>query len=147
MVTPKFFLKSWSVTEGKLREIDIGLEPGAGEMVTDQLGHRLRHQLDEYARGERREFDLPLAPVGTHFQLQVWSGISRIVYGQTMTYSQLASAIGRPRAIRAVANACGANPLPIVIPCHRVVSVSGLGGYSLGLELKRGLLLLEQAVV
>ena len=81
---------------------------------------------------------------GTPFQQAVWLAIMQIPYGSTITYSELAKRIGHPRAVRAVANACGANPFPIVIPCHRVVAKSGIGGYAFGIDQKRHLLRLEQ---
>ncbi|MDH4121220.1 MAG: methylated-DNA--[protein]-cysteine S-methyltransferase [Deltaproteobacteria bacterium] len=100
-------------------------------------------QIGEYFAGKRRAFQLPLAPQGTPFQRQVWQELSRIPHGQTMTYGALAARIGQPSAARAVGGANGANPLPLLIPCHRVVAGNGLGGYSSGLEIKRFLLNLE----
>lgn len=105
-----------------------------------------RGQLDEYFAGERRSFDLPLAAAGTEFQRQVWFALAEIPYGETISYAELAAWVGRPTAFRAVGQANGANPLPIVLPCHRVVaSGGGIGGYGGGLELKRRLLALEEA--
>ena len=105
-----------------------------------------RRQIEEYLAGERRAFDLPLAPAGTGFQRQVWFALADIPYGETVSYAELAARVGRPRAFRAVGQANGANPLPIVLPCHRVVaSGGGLGGYGGGLDLKRRLLALEGA--
>jgi O-6-methylguanine DNA methyltransferase len=101
-------------------------------------------QLREYFEGARREFDLPLDLRGTSFQLQVWRALTRIPHGETRTYAQIASQIGRPKATRAVGSANGRNPLPIIVPCHRVISTGGgLGGYSAGLDFKRRLLALE----
>ena len=101
-------------------------------------------QLAEYFEGRRRDFDLPLAPAGTQFQREVWAALREIPYGQTRTYGQIACAVGRPRACRAVGMANNRNPLPIVVPCHRVVGASGaLVGYAGGLEVKRQLLMLE----
>jgi methylated-DNA-[protein]-cysteine S-methyltransferase len=101
-------------------------------------------QLEEYFAGTRRNFDLPLAPTGTTFQLSVWKALAAIPYGATVTYSELAQRVGRPGASRAVGQANGANPLPIVYPCHRVVAAGGrLGGYGGGLDVKRRLLELE----
>ena len=101
-------------------------------------------QLDAYFAGERERFDLPLSPRGTEFQRRVWAMVASIPYGSRTTYSALAEAIGRPRAYRAVGAANGRNPLPIVVPCHRVVGASGaLTGYGGGLEAKRALLALE----
>jgi methylated-DNA-[protein]-cysteine S-methyltransferase len=105
-----------------------------------------RRQLGEYFAGDRREFDLPLAPVGTDFQLRVWAGLRTIPYGQTWSYGELAAAIGKgPLASRAVGLANGANPLSIVVPCHRVIGANGnLTGFGGGIERKRWLLDLEQ---
>jgi methylated-DNA-[protein]-cysteine S-methyltransferase len=101
-------------------------------------------QLQQYFRGERRAFDLPLAPRGTEFQQLVWSALQRIPYGETRSYSDIAREIGRPAAVRAVGAANGANPIPIVIPCHRVVGSNGsLTGFGGGIETKRWLLALE----
>ena len=102
-------------------------------------------ELEEYFAGRRREFTLPLDLRGTPFQLAVWNGLAQIPYGTTCSYADLARQIGRPRAHRAVGAANGANPVPIVLPCHRVIaSGGGIGGYSGGLETKRRLLAFEQ---
>ncbi|HEU4327399.1 MAG TPA: methylated-DNA--[protein]-cysteine S-methyltransferase [Roseiflexaceae bacterium] len=101
-------------------------------------------QLDEYLRGARRVFDLPLALCGTPFQQEVWRALLGIPWGATLTYRELAARVGRPAAVRAVGAANGANPLSIVVPCHRVIASDGaLRGYSGGLDLKRTLLALE----
>ena len=103
-------------------------------------------QFEAYFRGELREFDLPLDPSGTAFQQQVWAAVARIPYGETCSYGEIAAAIGKPAAVRAVGLANGANPLPIVIPCHRVIASDGsIGGYSGGLTIKHRLLALEGA--
>lgn len=108
---------------------------------------RARLQLDEYFAGRRRAFDLPLAPQGTPFQREVWFALADIPYGQTRTYAQLATRLGRPTASRAVGAANGRNPLGILLPCHRVVGANGaLTGFSGGLEAKRFLLELEGAL-
>lgn len=100
-----------------------------------------RAQLDGYFAGEQKTFDLPLAPRGTDFQRQVWAALSRIPYGETTSYRDIAAAIGRPRAVRAVGAANGRNPLAIIIPCHRVIGADGtLTGYGGGLPIKRWLL-------
>lgn len=102
-------------------------------------------QLDEYFAGVRRSFDLPLNPSGTPFQQLVWQALLQIPYGQTRTYGQIAAAIGKPGAARAVGLACNRNPLWILIPCHRVVgSHQKLTGYAGGLDMKCTLLQLEQ---
>ena len=103
-----------------------------------------RSQLRAYFANELREFDLPLAPRGTSFQLDVWNALRAIPYGETRSYAQLAKTIGRPNAVRAVGAANGANPLPIVVPCHRVIGSNGsLTGFGGGLTAKRYLLDLE----
>lgn len=111
------------------------------------LLHRAREQLGEYFAGRRRSFDLPLAPQGTPFQREVWHALTAIPYGKTASYGQLAARIGRPSASRAVGAANGRNPLPIVLPCHRVIGASGaLAGFGGGLPVKQFLLELEGAV-
>jgi O-6-methylguanine DNA methyltransferase len=102
---------------------------------------QLSGELQEYFAGERRVFQVPLELLGTPFQCSVWHALMEIPYGATWTYRELAQHLGRPRALRAVGAANGANPLPIVVPCHRVVAAGGkLGGYTGGLDLKRRLL-------
>ena len=102
-------------------------------------------QLRAYFAGELEEFDLPLAPVGTSFQLQVWKRLCDIKYGQTISYGELARRIGNPKASRAVGLANGSNPIAIVIPCHRVIGSNGkLTGYGGGLPIKEKLLALER---
>ena len=106
-----------------------------------------RAQLEEYFTGTRREFDLPLAPRGTEFQLDVWRCLQAIPYGETISYAELARRIDRPSAMRAVGAANGRNPLPIVVPCHRVIGADGsLTGFGGGLPTKRFLLELEGAI-
>src|SRR5262245_43736605 len=101
-------------------------------------------QLSEYFAGERRAFDLPLAPDGTAFQRRVWAALAAIPYGRTTSYAAVAEAIGHPGSARAVGAANGANPLAIVVPCHRVIGADGtLAGYAGGLDAKRTLLTLE----
>jgi len=103
-------------------------------------------QIREFLEGKRREFELQLDPRGTDFQRRVWDALREIPYGETISYAELAARVGRPRAMRAVGSANGANPLSLVVPCHRVVaSGGGLGGYGGGLELKQRLLALEHA--
>lgn len=103
-------------------------------------------QLDEYFSGRRKAFDLPLAPEGTPFQRDVWEALRAIPYGETQSYGDVARRIGRPKAVRAVGAANGANPISIVVPCHRVIGADGsLTGYGGGLPRKKRLLALEQA--
>jgi methylated-DNA-[protein]-cysteine S-methyltransferase len=104
-------------------------------------------QLDEYFAGRRTEFDIPLDPVGTDFQLDVWRALAEIPYGETRSYGEQADGIGRPTAVRAVGAANGRNPLSIVLPCHRVVGADGkLTGFAAGLDTKSWLLEHEQSV-
>jgi methylated-DNA-[protein]-cysteine S-methyltransferase len=110
------------------------------------LLEQLRVQLREYFAGTRRAFDLPLAPRGTPFQREVWHALATIPYGETVSYAQLAARVGRPTAMRAVGAANGRNPLPIVLPCHRVIGANGaLTGFGGGLPTKEFLLRLEGA--
>ncbi len=103
-----------------------------------------RCQLEEYFAGERREFDLDLGPEGTDFQRRVWRALVEIAFGEMCHYGDIARRIGKPGASRAVGQANGANPIPIVIPCHRVIASDGtIGGYSGGLAVKERLLALE----
>ena len=102
-------------------------------------------QIVQYLEGKRHEFDLPLDPIGTEFQRKVWDALLEIPYGETRSYREIAERIGKPDAVRAVGTANGANPLSLVVPCHRVIaSGGGLGGYGGGLPLKRKLLAMEQ---
>lgn len=106
-----------------------------------------RQQLGEYFAGERRRFDLPLAPQGTPFQCEVWHTLAGIPYGETISYAQLATRVGKPAAVRAVGAANGRNPLPLVLPCHRVIGSDGsLTGFGGGLPTKQFLLQLEGAL-
>lgn len=110
------------------------------------LVDKLSQELGEYFAGRRREFSLPLDLRGTEFQRAVWREIAAIPYGETRTYGEIAAAAGSPRAVRAAGTATGNNPVPILIPCHRVIAAKGrLGGFSGGLDAKRRLLALERA--
>lgn len=118
------------------------------EWKRDDRARALRNAVRElraYFAGELRQFSLPLAPVGTPFQLDVWNALRAIPYGETRSYGELAARIGRPSAVRAVGAANGANPLPIVVPCHRVIGSNGsLTGFGGGIPLKQALLELER---
>ncbi len=104
-------------------------------------------QIKEYFAGRLEQFELPLAPVGTEFQLSVWKALRTIPYGETITYGELAQKVGKPKASRAVGNANGKNPIVIIQPCHRVVAAGGkLGGFSSGLHRKKYLLRLEKRI-
>ena len=100
-------------------------------------------QLEEYFAGERTEFDLRMELDGTPFQKEVWAELTRIPYGETISYGELARRVGRPKGPRAVGQANGRNPIAIIVPCHRVLASNGIGGYGGGLKVKRSLLALE----
>lgn len=122
------------------RPIPPGWEPDPAHFV-DALA-----QLDAYFAGSLRNFDLPLAPSGTPFQLEVWNELLRVPFGTTISYGDLAERIGRPKAVRAVGAANGANPIPLIIPCHRVIGSNGkLTGYGGGIGIKEKLLAHEGA--
>ncbi len=130
--------------EAQLRRVrqrlDATLVPGREAPIADAEA-----QLVEYFAGLRRRFDLPLLPAGTDLQRQVWETLLQIPYGETWTYGQVAAAIDRPRAARPVGQAVGANPISIIVPCHRVIGGSGsLTGYGGGLWRKQRLLALER---
>ena len=102
-------------------------------------------QLRQYFVGERQIFNIPLKPIGTNFQLSVWHELQEIPYGETISYQQLAERVGDKKKSRAVGNANGKNPIPIIVPCHRVIRKNGdLGGFGGGIKIKRKLLDLEQ---
>lgn len=127
---------------------DLLRHTAPGTEVTDAkhpLLSRLQTEIEEYFAGARTAFDVPLDPAGTPFQLEVWSALQKIPYGQTWSYAEEAAAIGRPKAVRAVAGANGRNRMPILIPCHRVIGSDGsLTGYSAGIQRKTALLALER---
>ncbi len=127
-------------SRGKAAQAEAGWE----QSQRGPTGEAVR-QLTEYFAGKRTDFVLPLAPQGTNFQRSVWRQLQGIPYGQTISYGELARRVGNPKASRAVGSANGANPLPIVIPCHRVIAGNGtLGGFGGGLPTKQMLLALEQ---
>lgn len=129
---------------GRLVELSFGPR-AAGEQGGSPHCRRVRDELAEYFAGSRTVFDLDLAPAGTPFQRRVWNALTEIPYGQTLSYGEIARRIGLPGAARAVGQANGANPIPIVIPCHRVIAADGtIGGFSSGLEIKRQLLSIER---
>lgn len=129
-----------------------GQEPsdvGLPDDLPDADGHPVldaaARQLDEYFAGDRRTFDLPLALDGTEFQEAAWRALAGVPYGETRTYGEQADAIGRPGAFRAVGAANGRNPIPVILPCHRIVGANGdLTGFAGGIDVKRRLLDLEQ---
>lgn len=120
----------------------FGVEPTPEDDL--EIFHRTEVQLGEYFAGRRTAFDLPLAAKGTEFQRSVWQALTRIPYGSTAGYGELAEMLGRPGAARAVGAANGKNPISIIVPCHRVIGADGsLTGYAWGEEKKRQLLTLE----
>ncbi len=119
-------------------------KPGTDTETTDAVLELAAAQLLEYFAGRRRQFELPLAAAGTAFQRQVWDTLAAIPWGELRSYADIARAIDRPTAVRAVGAANGRNPLPIVVPCHRVIGSNGsLTGFAGGLGTKRRLLELE----
>lgn len=121
------------------------IEPEEDWEEDDTAFNGAKEQLKEYFNGQRRVFDLELSPEGTEFQLDVLNALQQIPYGETRSYADIATQVGRPRAVRAVGAANGRNPLPIVIPCHRVVGADGsLTGFGGGIPTKRFLLQLEK---
>jgi methylated-DNA-[protein]-cysteine S-methyltransferase len=127
-------------------------DTGAGHVPVHEATENPAHpvltettrQLREYFSGQRRDFDLPLEPLGTEFQRRVWSALRTIPYGETRSYADIASQIGIPNAVRAVGAANGRNPISIIVPCHRVLGSSGaLTGFGGGLAAKAALLALE----
>jgi methylated-DNA-[protein]-cysteine S-methyltransferase len=131
-----------------IRAIEFGLTPSVAGKRNDanELLVEAARQLRAYFARELREFQLPLDMQGTDFQKRVWRQVAAIPYGETRSYLQIAQALGSPRAVRAVGAANGANPVPIVVPCHRVIGANGkLVGYGGGLALKQRLLELEGA--
>jgi methylated-DNA-[protein]-cysteine S-methyltransferase len=130
-------------SSGALLRIDLSGRRGDGRR-DEAACRRARQQLIQYFAGDRRDFELELEPQGTPFQRRVWDALRAIPYGEVSDYGAVAQAIGKPGAARAVGQANGSNPIPIVIPCHRVVARDrSLGGFSSGLAIKRYLLLLE----
>lgn len=126
-----------------LRRLCAGLKAGFAEGSSPVIEDAMI-QLDEYFAGSRRQFDIPLLFVGTDFRKKVWDELLRIPYGHTVSYSNIAYNIGKPLAVRAVANAVGANVISVIAPCHRVIGSDGsLTGYAGGLNAKRFLLDLE----
>jgi len=125
--------------EGKMRR-----EPEPDWIFSEKPFADARRQLGEYFDGKRRTFELPLRPSGTEFQLRVLDELQRIPYGRTLSYAEVAERIGSPKAVRAVGAANGRNPIPIVIPCHRVIgSDGGMTGFGGGIPTKKALLRLE----
>lgn len=122
--------------------------PPAGPRGTDKIIDAARKQLDAYFAGKRKTFDVALAPKGTAFQERVWDALTKIPYGETVSYGAIANSIGSPKAVRAVGAANGRNPIPIIIPCHRVIGANGsLTGFGGGMARKELLLDLERGAL
>lgn len=126
----------------------IGVHPCTeryGETDSDEITAEAEKQLKEYFARQRRTFDLPLNPQGTEFSRKIWRALTEIPYGETRSYSRLAAMAGSPKACRAAGNACGKNPLLIIVPCHRVISADGtIGGFSEDMNIKKYLLDFEK---
>ncbi|NNU89673.1 methylated-DNA--[protein]-cysteine S-methyltransferase [Anoxybacillus sp. CHMUD] len=138
--SPIGWLQIVGTNEG-IERIDV-VERGEdqNEKVAEPLMQSLE-ELEQYFQKKRTSFSMPLKLVGTPFQLRVWEALQTIPYGQTVSYADIAKQIGQPKAVRAVGNAVGNNPITIVVPCHRVVRTGGgLGGYAWGIERKKWLL-------
>lgn len=128
--------------------VDAEIEANKLEIQESDLTKKAYIQLKEYMEGQRKQFDLPLNPKGTEFQTRVWNALTKIPYGEIRSYKDIAIAVGNEKASRAVGMANNKNPIPIVIPCHRVVgSNKKLVGYAGGLDLKEKLLSLEGILV
>jgi methylated-DNA-[protein]-cysteine S-methyltransferase len=134
--------------DGAIIALDFVQEPRPDDILAETpLLLEAKRQVLEYFAGKRRNFDLPLAPKGTSFQLRVWQALRAIPYGQTLSYGQIAAEVGNPKAGRAVGGANHRNPISLVQPCHRVIGSSGrLVGYGGGLDKKEALLALERRV-
>ena len=124
----------------------LSLERGRREVAGEgPIIRKTKRQLNEYFAGKRKTFDLPLSLKGTPFQIECWNALQQIPYGATSTYGEIARTIGRPAAVRAVGAANGANPIPIIVPCHRVIGSNGsLTGFGGGIDVKRWLLDFER---
>ena len=127
-----------------ITHIIFGAKDFEGKNELTPLIAQTFEQLEEYFEGKRREFDVPCKPEGTEFQQKVWNFLQKIPYGETRTYKEIAVLLGNPNASRAVGSANNKNPIPIIIPCHRVIGSKGaLVGYAGGLDIKTFLLNLE----
>ncbi|MBP2632940.1 MAG: methylated-DNA--protein-cysteine methyltransferase [Firmicutes bacterium] len=134
---------------GAITDVYFSGEVVASDVILEEsiLIKEANRQLQEYFAGKRQVFDLPLAPQGTIFQQKVWQALTEIPFGETRSYGQIAKRIGQPKASRAVGGANNKNPLPIFIPCHRVIGANGkLVGYAGGLEIKKMLLHVEKLI-
>lgn len=130
-------LKAWLKKQGRQGEV----------VECSETLHPFREQLEDYFSGKRQSFDVPLDLCGTVFQKKVWNALTTIGYGETRSYKEIAQSIGAPKAVRAIGGANNVNPVPIIIPCHRVIGSNGnMVGYGGGLDKKELLLSLEGAI-
>ncbi len=128
--------------DGALTELKFGASNKNADGAANPV---VKRQLDEFFAGKRTTFDLPMAPAGTDFQKRVWAELTRIPYGETISYAELAKRVGSEGAARAVGRANATNPIAVVVPCHRVIGADGsLTGYAYGVEMKRSLLDFEK---
>lgn len=132
-------------SEPEWKQLVVRLAPGCSVEQANPLCRQVEREILDYCVGKRREFSLPLDLRTSPFCRTVLEEVARIPYGETRTYAEIAAAVGKPTAVRAVGGANARNPIPLVIPCHRVVAAGGLGGYGGGLDMKRRLLTLEGA--
>ncbi|MBN3583708.1 methylated-DNA--[protein]-cysteine S-methyltransferase [Algoriphagus aestuarii] len=129
--------------DGKLVRLQFTEDPVSEEPLEGMVAD-VKNQLEEYFSGKRKVFDLALELKGTDFQKSVWEAVNEIPFGQTTTYMKLSQKLGNPAAIRAVGAAIGANPVLVILPCHRIIGTNGqLTGYAGGLKIKQALLELE----
>ena len=125
--------------------VAFGAKEFPGKNKPSKLTNDAANEIQEYLAGKRRNFTVSVAPEGTPFQQEVWEALTHVPFGQTVTYGELAEMVGRPTAARAVGGANNKNPIPLIIPCHRVIGANGnLVGYAYGLRLKQFLLDLER---
>lgn len=137
------FGPAWAAIDGSGRVTGFWFREGAGSGHSPELAR----QLEEFFAGDRREFDLPLAPKGTEFQKRVWAELMKIPFGETVSYRDVARWIGNPAACRAVGRANATNPISLIVPCHRVIGSNGtLTGYGGGLDVKEKLLAWERSL-
>ena len=125
----------------KIIRLDLKTKEKADSVITEKVLLKAEKQLFEYFSGERKTFDLDFEFSGTEFQKSVWNELLKIPFGKTKTYGEIAKAIGKPKAARAVGSACGKNPLAIIVPCQRVLGMNGkIAGFAWGTEIKEWLL-------
>lgn len=129
--------------EGKIVLISKQIEKAKGIKLETKLIKQTKKELEEYFRGNRKEFDIPCKFTGTPYQNKVWKKMQNIPYGKTITYQELAKECGNEKASRAIGNACHHNKILIIVPCHRVVAKNGLGGFGAGIDMKIKLLEME----